>query len=73
MVTLSPPSELVEAVVVVGLHQPGDNLGVVVQDAPDDAEFVAKSEQLILGFKANVHHDVVEASDDGEEIGRAHV
>jgi len=39
-----------------------------VQDAPEGAEFAAKSEQFILGVKANVHHDVVEASDDGEKL-----
>ena len=46
MVTLPPPTELVEAVVIVGLHQPGDNLGVVVKDAPDGAKLVAKPTQI---------------------------
>ena len=67
-VTLPPPSELVETVVVVGLHQAGDYLGVVLDDAPDGAKLLKKSAQLLLGVKANVHNDVVEASDDGEKL-----
>ena len=44
---------LVKTVVVVGLHQPGDNLGVVVQDAPDGAEFGAIKRQLFWPVRVN--------------------
>ncbi len=63
-----PPTGLVEAVVVVGLHQASDKLGVVLDDAPDGAKLAKKSAQLLLGVKANVDDDVVEASDDGEKL-----
>ncbi len=52
----------------MGLHQAGDQLGVVLDDAPDGAELAKKSVQLLLGVKANVDDDVVEASDDGEKL-----
>ncbi len=63
-----PPTGLVEAIVVVGLHQSGNYLGVVLDDAPDGAELLKKAAQLLLGVKANVHNDVMEASDDGEKL-----
>jgi hypothetical protein len=37
------PTGLVEAVIVVGLHQAGDQLGVVLKDAPDGAKLVKTS------------------------------
>ncbi len=42
-----PPTGLVEAVVVVGLHQAGDQLGVVLDDAPDGAKLLKKSAQIL--------------------------
>ncbi len=50
----------------MGLHQAGDKLGVVLDDAPDGAELVAKSVQLLLGVKANIaHNPLSEASARG--------
>ena len=50
----------------MGLHQAGDKLGVVLDDAPDGAKLVAKSVQLLLGVKANIaHNPLSEASARG--------
>ncbi len=50
----------------MGLHQSGDKLGIVLDDAPDGAKLLKKSAQLLLSVKANIaYNPLSEASARG--------